>query len=506
MLQHYADEQGFKVFKVYVDDGYTGLNFERPGFKQMIEDIEDGKIGIVLCKDMSRLGRLNALVSYYTEIYFVENNIRFIAMNDGIDTEHGENEIMPFKAVLNEYYSRDLSKKLRTAFRAKAMSGQFISPRTLYGYIKSPDDHHKLIIDEEAANVVRDIFRMMVEGLGMRRIAIQLYNQKVLIPIEYARQKHNDIHGYVSYLHKGFDYEWHEASILAILRNPVYTGNIVYRRKVKKSYKSARPHMTPPSEWIIVPNMHEAIVSQETYDRAQESLKNHPRFMKTGVIDMFSGLVWCADCGGRMSCSPKSKYASHNGYYVCATYRESIRPITEALCTSHRVNDVALNTVILNDINDVINSQTNPDAFEPLIRTETSKRDKELTKQITQLRRRDNELTGLIKRVFEQNAIGKITDSTFDNLYKGYTTEQNEVKLRIEAVQKELTASKENTDNVERFKELISHYTEPLTELSREILMDLVEKIMIHEPIGTKGQRNKPFKVEIYYRFVGLLR
>ena len=341
MLQRYAKEHRFQIYDEYVDDGYTGTNFERDSFKRMIADIEAKKIGIVLVKDMSRLGRLNAMVTYYTDLYFPNHDVRFIAVNDSIDTDEGDNDIMPFKSILNEYYAKDISKKVRSAKHTMALAGKHMAPIAPYGYMISPDDKHKLIVDDETAPVVKRIFEMSASGMGYYKIASQLYKEKIPVPSahEYARTgKRHRIAGY------SCNYAWRDSTLVHILSNPIYLGHMVNGRAERKSYKNAKIIIHPESEWLIVPNTHPAIISENLYNDVQRLCHIKKRPLKNGGHCLYQGLLKCSDCGQSLS---YNRAPNGNIWYACGKYKKSCRAGMKNQCSGHRIREESLTELVL---------------------------------------------------------------------------------------------------------------------------------------------------------------
>ncbi|GHU77077.1 recombinase [Clostridia bacterium] len=496
ILQRYAKDHGFQIYQEYPDDGYTGTNFERPAFKRMIADIEDGKLGIVLCKDMSRLGRNNAFVSFYTEIYFPDHDVRFIAINDSVDTEIGENEIMPFKSILNEYYSRDISKKVRSAKRALALAGKHISSHAPYGYIPDPNDRHKIIVDEEAAEVVRRIYQMSASGIGYCKIATILYKEQVPTPA--ARESVRMGKRMYGTLDTTLKYEWHGSTVEKILKNYMYLGHMVNGKHGPKSYKNKKWVFHPESEWIIVKNTHTPIISQELFDDVQRICQIKKRPMKTGEKPLFQGIMYCADCGRMMS---YNSYDSIGGCYNCGWNRHAQHEGVTPKCTSHRIACSTLTDIVLSSINHYIEQAKDSSFTERII--QALEPTNEPTKKMIKEKRRLTELITITKKIVEQNALGIITDETFAQLYNGYQSEQNQLAGRIAEWEKEQERKSERRSGVEYFASLLREYDAPQVVITREMLLHLIEKIEVHEPVGAKYSRSKTHRVDIHFKGVG---
>lgn len=500
MLQRYAKERGFAVYSEYIDDGISGTTFERDGLKRMIADIEDGKIGIVICKDLSRFGRNNALVAYYTELVFPDADVRFIAVNDAIDTALGDcgaNAVMPFMSVVNEYYARDISKKVKSAYHTKALNGEHCGSRTPYGYIKDPSDRYKLIVDEEAAPIVQRIFQLCADGLGVYQISTQFAREKIITPLslEYMRTGK-----YASLYDPDYPYDWKANTIATILRNPVYLGHMVSHKQTSKSFKSKKVVFLPREEWIIVEDKHAPIISQELFDKVQAIVKIKRRDNSMDVPNIFAGYIFCSDCGKRLNLYNKNHKRGHT-YYICNSYRRGTRRGENRLCSNHSTRADDINEMTLTLIRLAVQATLDVDKFvEALLAT--SENDNAEQKTLARLKKREGELKLLTKRVFEQNALGKIDDNTFADLYAGYQAEQKDVAAKIEHIERKRREVKDREANARMFAAEASKYTNA-TELSRNMLTDLVEKIVAHQAEGCGSNRKQT--IEFYFRFIGQL-
>jgi DNA invertase Pin-like site-specific DNA recombinase len=501
MLQRYARENGFVVYNEYIDDGFSGTNFERPDFKRMLSDIEEGKIGGVLCKDLSRLGRNNALVAYYTEIYFIDNDVRFIAVNDCIDSAKGDNEIMPFKSVINEYYARDISKKVRSAKRTQALEGKHSCWRAPYGYKKNPADRHKLLIDEETAPVVKRMYQMSASGMGNYQIAKKLFEDKVLTPAAYEHKQSGRLS--MSF-DKHHPFEWVEVTVASILTNETYIGSMVSHRQATKSFKNSKKTQIPKEDWIIFKNHHEPIVDQDLFDKVQKVQKIKKRRNKLNTNNIFVGLLFCSDCNHRMSYASNASRASRERpMYSCSYYRRGFRKNDNKQCTSHYIKAENLNKIVLESINSVINANLNEDTLIKLLKGNKVDNTSAKKKALEKLKQRNRELSTLTKKAFEQNALDIITNTTFAELYSAYQAEQKEVTEKIVVIEEELSTTNKQDDGFKKFAELISKYKN-ITELTREVILDLIEKVVVHEAVKEKGKKRTQ-EIEIHYRFIGQL-
>ncbi|MDR0530670.1 MAG: recombinase family protein [Oscillospiraceae bacterium] len=500
MLQRYAKEHGLAASE-YIDDGYSGTSFDRPNFQRMIADIEAGKISTVICKDLSRLGRNNAMVAYYTEMHFLENDVRFIALNDGIDTAHGENEIMPFKSVINEYYARDISKKVRTAKRTRALAGEHYGGRAPYGYIKDPADRHRLVIDEETADTVRWMFQLAADGMGVYRIARQLYEKKILIPSALEFQRSGSLQ---SKFDPDCPWDWSDKTVAGILRNPMYLGHMVNHRLASKSFKMQKLVRVPQEDWIIVENTHAPLVSQQLFDRVQPLVAVKQRENQIGHENIFAGLLVCAECGKGMRFLSCPTMRGGEGAFNCATYRSGNRNGAENPCSSHHIGYTALREAVLSNINLVLQASFDRDAFVELLKNGTEDGLANEARELARCKRRESELRSLVRRAFEQNASGLLSDGMFADLCGGYQTELQQLTEQIAQLDAKLTAGAKGEDNAARFLQLAQQYG-TVQELTREILLDFVEKIFIHEATGAPHSKNRRRVIEIHYRFIGRL-
>ena len=501
MLRRYAKEQGFVVYDEYTDDGISGTTFERRDFKRMIRDIEDGKIGVVLCKDLSRLGRNNAMVAYYTEIFFPDNDVRFVCVSEGIDTFEGDNEIMPFKSVINEYYARDISRKVRSAYRTKALNGEFTAAFAPYGYLKDLEDKHRLIVDEETAPTIKRIFQMAADGLTPFKIAKQLSNDKILTPRAYLAHKFGK---YQNSFSAKYPEDWCNTTVMAILQNRVYLGHIVGNKSTTKSFKNRKQVAVPEAEWIETQNTHPHIVEEYLFNMAQKVVRVKKRENSKGEPNIFAGLLKCSDCGASLGFI-KGKTEGHQGAYNCNVYRKK----NLRYCTAHYITHKALYELVLADIkrHAQIAKQYEDELSEyakKLANGNESGKTKRLQRDRDKLRQRDSELATIIKKLFEKNALGVITDEQFVSMSADYGAEQKKGAERIVELQKQLEKRDTEGTNTTKFLNAVRKYSE-ITELNASILNDLIESIIVYNAEG-KSRKNRKQRVEINYKFVGLMQ
>ena len=498
-LRRYAQDNSFLVYQEYVDDGWSGTSFERPAFKRMVEDIEAGFIGAVLIKDLSRLGRNNAMVAFYTEMFFPDNDVRLVAINDCIDTGKGENEIMAFKSVINEYYARDISRKIRSARRTLAQKGYFCGALAPYGYKKDPQDKHKLLVDEEAASVVRQIFQMAGEGLGVYQIARRLFDAKIPVPNAYKAMRGEKVSRY----NAEFPHDWMNTTVRSILTNRVYVGDMVSHKQSNKSFKNHTLVRYPESEWITVEGTHEGIIDADVFERVQRLVKVKKRENALKQPNIFAGLLKCFDCGSALNFHSATQSKNKEGRFLCNKYRHTNVAAAYSKCTIHSVAYRTLYDLTLERLNGVISANLTEDE---LVRRISKNRasDNASQKNLEKLKRRDSELRQIVRKIVEQNALGQITPATFADLYDGYKSEQESTMAKIQDLEIKLSQGCRDRENARHFIEAVRKYT-ATTELTREMLLDLIDRIVVHEATGDYRRRTREQTIDFHYRFIGKL-
>ena len=508
-LEGYAAQHGFLNCVHYTDDGWSGGNFDRPSWKQMVADVEAGKVGTVLVKDMSRIGRDYLQTGYFTEVLFRQHDVRFIAIANNVDSDDpGSNEFTPFMNIMNEWYLRDQSRKVRAAVQLKGRSGKPITTNAPYGYKKDPEDHNHWLIDEEAAAVVRHIFHLSIEGHGPYEIANLLMREKVETPGYYFSKHSGDAgQGNGSPEHR---YDWHGGTVLNILSKQEYMGHTVNFRTRKVSYKSKKKVDNPPEEWVIFENTHEAIVDADTWHLAQHEKGTKTRIDSVGLANPLTGLMFCADCGAKMYNSrhrnERNNDASglHFDTYNCSTYSNT-RIRETRICSNHHISTQAVRTLLLEAIRKIAQyAISDPKAFAQQIRAEAQIQHeaaaKELKRRLARDRKRCAELDGLFQKLYESYATGKITEKRFDMMAANYETEQAELEQRIADGQQELDTYMQDEDRIDKFLELTKRYTD-FSELTTPMIKEFVEKIVVHAPDRSTGQRTQ--QVDIYFKFIG---
>ena len=500
ILQKYADDNGFRNTRFFVDDGYSGTTFDRPDFQRMIAEMDAGRIGTVIVKDMSRLGRDYLKVGFYTEVAFPEADVRFIAINNGVDSANQqESDLTPFINIFNEFYAKDTSKKIRAVFKAKGQSGKPLCTNPPYGYKKDPDDKTRWIVDDEAAAVVKEIFHLCMSGYGPTQIAKELRKRRIETPAEYGKRVGVNVPS--AKLRENDDpCRWTTSTVVHILERREYTGCTVNFKTYKKSYKSKKQVKNDPSEWAIFEGMHEAIIEPEVYDTVQKIRDGRRRQTPMGEMPALSGMVYCADCGHKLyqvrgRCLPQSEYM------VCATYRKK----GKSVCPSHQIRNSVIEQLLLEDLQRVTAyARNHEDEFLRLVTRNSEKAlDRELRdcrKEYEQAKARIAKLDTLIQRIYEDNVEGKISDDRFAKLSGNYETEQAQLQSRVEELQRFLDDAKEKSLNADHFLALVRKYTD-IRELDAEIIREFVERINVFQAEKVDGHRQQ--RIQIIYNCIG---
>ena len=492
VLKKYAEDNGFSNPVFYVDDGVSGTTFERDGFKAMIADVEAGKVGTIITKDLSRLGRDYLKTGEYIEIIFPDYDVRYIAINDGVDTFKSENELMAFKNIFNDWYARDTSKKIRAVFKAKGQSGKPLS-LPIYGYKKSEADKNLWLVDDEAAEVVRRIFKLCIEGYGPSKIARILTQEGIPTPTAYALSQGRDNGHKNAKLHR-----WSGKTISHILDRPEYIGHTVNFRTHKKSYKNKKTVRNPQEEWLIFENTHEPIVTQQEFDLVQELRKNKRRPTKHEEVNPFSGMVYCADCGKKMYLCRATSLTADQEHLKCSTYSSD-----KDACSAHFIRTVVLNEIVLNELNKLlVRVKEHEDEFvQAAMDNSVQKQTSELSKAkkaMKQAEKRIAELDRLFTRLYEDNVSGTISDERFSVMSAGYEDEQKKLRASVSELTSYIETAEQKSSDVTAFIQEVQKY-EHITELTPEIMHELIEKIVVHAPDKNSGHRTQ--QIEIHYRF-----
>ena len=498
ILAKYAKEHGFTNIEFYVDDGFSGTNFNRPDFQRMMADAEEGKISTVIVKDMSRFGRDYIMVGYYTEIYFSNLDIRFIAINDNVDSNiQTENDLTPFKNVFNEWYARDTSKKIRAVFKAKGNSGKHLSTNPPFGYKKDPNDKDKWIVDEEAAATVRRIFQMYVDGYRISEIGHKLTEEKVETPILYYMNR-----GIKTNARSEYPEIWDLMSIKYILSQTAYAGHTVNFQTAVKSYKTKKQVNLPRNQWVIFRNTQEAIIDEKTFETVQQMRKVKRARTKYNEPNMFSGLLYCADCGNHLTIQRVARNRKMDNF-SCATYRKK----KKGLCSCHRILVSDLETIVKNDLQKVceyvfLHEKEFTDEYLSGSKRETVKFQAKTKAELKRLSERQEEIGRIIRKLYEDNVNGRITNERFDFLAKSYEDEGNDLKTKIQELKNALASSVQDEEKLSKFLKVVKSYTK-IEELTPEILNSFIEKIYIGETEKYDGRKMQ--EVEIIYKFIGAI-
>lgn len=494
VLSKYAVDNGFSNPTFFIDDGVSGVTFDRPNFNRMIAEIEAGNVSTVIVKDMSRLGHDYLKVGYYTEIFFVERDVRYIAINDGVDSAKGDNDFTPFRNLFNDFYAKDTSKKVRAIKRAQGQAGEHLG-KPPYGYQHDPADKKKWIVDEEAAAVVKRIFDLCVAGNGPMRIAKILKADKVLTTRAYYPKK------------KGKSlpenpYHWNENSVVGILERMDYCGHTVNFKSYSKSHKLKKRIPTPKEQQAIFRNTHEAIVEEAVFERVQELRANKRRPTKAERQGLFSGLVFCADCGSKLHFATCKSFDGSQDHYCCANYKSNT-----GSCTAHFIREETLRAIVLQRIFHVTALfYEDITAFMELIRKqrfdEAEKEMKRKRREVEQAKQRIVELDRIFKRIYEDNINGTISHERFLKLSAEYEAEQMELTEKVKAEQKEVDTYEQNRNDFDSFASIIRKYV-GITELTPTIVNEFIKKIVVHAPEKVNGKRYQ--KVYIVFNFAGEL-
>lgn len=506
-LEEYAQAQGFKNIRHFTDDGYSGTNFKRPGFQKMIAAIEAGEIDVVCVKDLSRFGRDYLKVGFYTEIMFPEKGVRFIAINNSVDSANPtENDFTPFLNIMNEWYAKDTSNKIRTIFRSRMQDGKRCSGAIPYGYRRDPEDKNHLLIDEEAAKVVRRIYQMVIDGMGSQAIANQLTADNVLIPSAYLEQSE---HG-ESRNHSYHDpCRWNCTAVSYILDKQEYMGHTVLGKTICENFKTKKRRKARPDELIIFENTHEPIIDAETWHLVQKLRRRTRRKLANGSYShRLSGLVYCADCGKRLSYSspqsqhrPDGKTYDADSSFRCPTYKSMYGE-----CTMHYIKSSTLDKLVDETVRKIARYVLrNEQAFLEQVRVLTSADQKhtqsEDKKELVNIKKRIAELDNYIKRLYEGNASGKIPDRQFEKLMAQYDSEQQELEERVKEIEVSIHEIQQESENGQQFVHLVQKYRD-LTEIDQTALNEFIDKVVVHEATGGRTA-DRSQQIDIYFNFIG---
>ena len=498
ILEKYAKDTKLPNPRFFYDDGFSGVTFTRPAFMEIMELAEQGMIGTIVVKDHSRLGRNRLVVGQLLEEDFVRLDIRYIAIMDNIDTEKGISDIVPMQDLFNEWHAKNTSDKVRKVMQSKGMSGKPLTTNPPFGYMKSPDNKDEWIVDEPAAKIVRRIFSLCVEGLGPTQIAKKLRSEKVLTPTEYW----NSI-GRKCSKPPEIPYGWVADTVSGILDKQEYCGDTVNFRTYRKSFKMKKKLDKPKDEWKVFPDTHPAIIDRETFKLVQELRKHRRRPTKNGIVSMFSGLLYCADCGEKLYYSVTNNYKREQAYFFCSAYRKN-----SDVCSAHYIREKVVEQLVLESIQRVL---WYVQSYEKLFAQRQlaefgEKQKKELAdkrRELDKAKVRVREIDGIIQKLYKDNATGKISDERFATMSMSLENEQSELKDRIPTLEDELENAKVKTEGLQRFIDKAKQVTR-LEALTPELVHEFIEKIVVSAPEYKDDKRYQ--EVEIHYNGVGIIR
>lgn len=501
ILTKYVREQGWNLVDTYVDDGFSGTDFNRPSVQRLLSDAQTGRINLIICKDLSRFGRNYIEVGQYIDYIFPLHNIRFIALNDNVDTANRDSnamEMMPVINLFNEWHASSTSKKIKAVNLANAKAGKYTCANAAYGYTKADDEKHTPIIDPEAAEVVRRIFKLRSQGMSPRAIGDQLNAENIPIPSDYRCQKKGIVNTkYTRHL-------WTQVQIRQILDNPIYLGKLAMMRVTSVSYKTHKKVRKDPSEWVVTEDTHEAIISQELWDKVREAEKavSHGKRDGKGVTQPLSGMLFCPDCGYKMKAAGrkrtlKSGELIRECYYNCSSYVLH----GKELCSTHYISQKQIEAVIIADIRSmaelvVKDEQTARAAFLSKKEQQTSRQSKADIKKLNDSKHRLAELENLMQSVYEDKVMGKIPEHICVSFLEKYEAEQQELRAVIADLEERLSAEKQDREDVEEFIRRLKKYVDVQT-LTRELGLELIEYVTVgaYTP-------NEPREINIYYKFL----
>ncbi len=497
ILEKYAQENGFKNTRVFIDDGWSGTNFARPAFTEIMELAEKGLIGTLIVKDHSRLGRNRLIVGQLLEEGFDNLGVRYIAIMDNIDTAKGISQIVPMQDLFTEWHAQNTSQKVRNVFKSKGMSGAPLTTNPPFGYLKDPEDKNSWIVDEDAAKIVRQIFAWCVDGLGPTQIAKRLKAAKVLTPTEHWLSI-----GRNCSKPPAVPYNWCSATVADILGKQEYCGDTVNFRSTRKSFKNKKKIERPPEEWKIFKDTHPAIIDREVFDLVQELRKHRRRPTKSGIVSPFSGLLYCADCGEKLYYSFSNNYKREQAYFFCSSYRKN-----SDVCSAHYIREKVVDQLVLESMQRIM---LNVQVFEKEFARKqmacyTEEKKKQLAakrRELERAQKRIAEIDTLIQKIYEDNASGKLSDERYMTLSTSYEEEQQTLKAAVPKMQAYLETETDKAVNLQQFIRKVKKITE-LKALTPELIHEFVEKIVVYAPKYLDGRRIQI--VDIYYSGVGIL-
>ena len=500
ILEKYAKENRFRNLRFFVDDGYSGTTFDRPSWNELLEQIENGEIAVLIVKDMSRLGRDYLKVGFYTEVLFVEKGVRFIAINNGIDSSRQQDsDFTPFLNIINEWYAKDTSKKIRAVMRSKGESGAPLCTVPPYGYRKDEKDKRLWVVDEEAAQVVRRIFSLCLEGYGPSQIARILQEDQIMTPTAYY---HDGGRTFRNALPEDA-YGWSQKSVARILERPEYQGHTVNFKTYRQSYKNKKTCYNSVENQMVFENTHEALIDPDTWNRVQELRSHKRRPARTGKTNMFSGIARCADCGKKLYYCTSKNFESRQDYFVCSTSRLK----GKEACATHFIRALVLEQRVLAYIQTIANCVLNDEehfrtVMGAMKKAEAKRQLAAKEQRASQATTRIEELNKLFKRVYEDNVSGKLSDSRYQILSDGYEQEQRELEQELAQLNQEISQQTEQSEYIDGFIEKLKK-CKSLQKLTPTLLNKLVKDVFVHAPDKSEGHRKQ--EIDICFEHVGIL-
>ena len=498
MLEDFARRNGLPNPTHFTDDGISGTRFDRPGFLAMMEEVEAGRVEAIVIKDMSRLGRDYLKVGQVMEV-LRQRGVRLIAINDGVDSLKGDDDFTPFRNIMNEFYARDTSRKIRSVFKAKGMSGKHLTGTVIYGYLWDEKREHWLV-DEEAAEVVRRIFSLTLEGYGPYQIACKLSADRIEIPVVHLARFNEGVNRSKPVKDP---YGWGSSTIVNILKKREYLGHTI-NFKTRKHFKDKKSHYVSEDEWTIFENTHEAIIDQQTFDLAQKIRSNVRRYPNGwGEAAPLTGLLYCADCGGKMYVH-RTNNGKRISQYTCSNYTKV--PCGTLCLTQHRINESAVLTLVSDTLRAIAEYSRNDrtEFIHTVQETQVAQQSADISKKRRHLataQKRAGELEKLICKIYEDNALGKLPDTRYKALDAQYAKEQDALEIEIAELEKAVTGYEQSQKSAEKFIALIDKY-ENFDTLTNTMLNEFVEKILVHER-SRKGSQDTTQEIEIYFNFLG---
>lgn len=503
-LEDYAVQHGFGNIQHFSDDGYSGTNLNRPAFNSLLTEIEAGRVGTVIVKDMFRFGRNYLQVGFYTEMMFPKKNVRFIAVNNGVDSANpADDDFTPFLNIMNEWYAKDTSKKIKAVFKAKMRDGKRVSGAVPYGYYRKPEDKQTLYVDEASASVVRRIFQLACDGMGATAIADTLSEDKILIPSAYARQNHPEDCQCTNYHDP---YTWNATTVGYILNRREYLGHTVLGKTTRDNFKTKRKRIANEDELLVFYNTHEAIIDQETYDKAQRMRKRvSPRRNSEKPAHRLSGLLYCADCGSRLAyinSKPKDgKIYDSNQAFRCSRYHNKYHS-----CTGHYIKASTIEMLIYQATKRVSqyvlkDEKEFVEQLKAQYELQCEKDNTDDKKELLEAKRRMMDLDDLIKGLYENFTLGRLPERQFNRLMTEYDTEQSSLEQRISELETATERISTKAVQIDKFVRLVKKYRD-FEELTTPMLNDFIEKVVIHEAEGGRT-KDRTQQVDIYFNFIG---